>query len=114
MALVAVAVALVSNFSPQRGYAARSMSGSPSVEEIRIVAWGASWCPQCVKDKPTLKRLNKTSRYDILFVDFDKHKAFAKRYGIRSIPFYFVVKDGKVQFKTQNLKRLLAYTPKRK
>jgi len=83
-------------------------------QAIQIVAWGADWCPACKANKPTLERLNKTPRYDILFVDYDKHKAFAKKYGIKSLPSYFVVEKGKVVFKTTKLQELLAYNPEKK
>ena len=62
-----------------------------------------------MKDKPTLQRLHKTPAYDILFVDYDRHRAFAQKHGIYSLPFYFVVKGGKVLYKTHNLSELLNY-----
>lgn len=83
-------------------------------EPIQVVAWGAEWCTWCVKNKPELLRLHKSGKYVIMFIDYDKHKAFARDHGITRLPSYFVIENNFVMFKTGSLKALKAYKPKRK
>jgi len=80
---------------------------------IQVVVWGAPWCHWCTKNKPELKRLHKSGRYVIMFINYDDHKDFAKAYGITKLPSYFVVENNRVVYKTNNLQSLKSYTPRK-
>lgn len=107
MAVVAVAGVLLAAQSNLAGAA----EAKKSPDAIQVVAWGSKSCRFCVRDKPELLRLQKSGKYVILFVDFDKHREFARKHKITKLPTYFVVKKNKVVFRTNSLKRLKAYTP---
>ena len=69
-------------------------------EKLSFVEFGAVWCPACQKLKVTLEDAavkQALSEYNVYTLDADKDKELARKYGVRSIPAYFLVKsDGTV------------------
>lgn len=74
-----------------------------------VVAWGASWCHYCVRNKPELKRLHKSGEYVIMFIDYDVHRDFARKHGITTLPSYFIIENNRVKLKTNSLTELKEY-----
>lgn len=93
---------------------ANKVASAPLAPEppIQVVVWGAKWCKYCVKNRPELDRLSKSGRYDMIHIDLDKYREFARRHNITRLPAYYVVANGRVLFKTNDLNTLKSYTPK--
>ncbi len=100
---VRVGVALVVVAASLLAYGA----GTPK-QPIQVVAWTADWCKYCREDKPTLQKWIKDGKIVVIFVDFDEHKEFAKRYNIKYLPTYFVVKDDKIVYRTNKIAEILS------
>ena len=63
-----------------------------------VLKFGADWCGPCRQIKPILKELDKENEdVEFLDVDVDEHKELAGKYGVRSIPAIFFLKDGEVR-----------------
>jgi len=60
--------------------------------EKYILKFGAPWCMPCKQDKPKYAMLAQTWRqWQFLDVDVDECSETATKYGIRSIPAYFMI-----------------------
>lgn len=60
----------------------------PTSGMVTMVDLGAHWCVPCKMMEPIIAELQKeyAGRASILFIDLDKHRDQAKRFGIRGIP----------------------------
>ncbi|MGI5816860.1 MAG: thioredoxin [Armatimonadota bacterium] len=70
-----------------------------------LVDFYADWCPPCRAMQPTLEEVadEYAGRLKVVKVDVDRDGALASRYGVRSIPALFVIKDGEVVEQTVGL-----------
>jgi thioredoxin 1 len=75
----------------------------------RVIAFTATWCGPCQKNKPALMKL-RDSGVDVRIVDIDEQPALAKQFGIVSVPTYFVSVYGKQTVRTQNILTVIALT----
>lgn len=68
----------------------------PSEHSGKILFFSASWCGACRHADPAYQEL-RNAGYPIRKVDVDAHRSLAQEYGIRSIPQFVYVVDGKEQ-----------------
>jgi len=78
-----------------------SSGGIAPAEDVRprdlpgkILFFSASWCPACRHADPTYQEL-RNAGYPIRKVDVDSNSSLAQEYGIRSIPQFVYVVNGK-------------------
>ena len=55
----------------------------------------ADWCGPCKAMKPTLDILEKDSRVTLIKINVDEEPALSTKYGIRSIPCFIGLNEGK-------------------
>ncbi len=63
-----------------------------------LVDFWASWCAPCRMVAPEVQRVAKetSGQAIVLKVDTERHPELASRYGVRSIPNFVVLRDGKI------------------
>ncbi|MDY6832223.1 MAG: thioredoxin family protein [Thermodesulfobacteriota bacterium] len=60
----------------------------PTPGTVTMVDLGAHWCVPCKMMEPIIAELQQeyAGRASIIFIDLDKHKDQAQRFGVRGIP----------------------------
>jgi thiol-disulfide isomerase/thioredoxin len=86
--LVAVGLAIAGCNGPDRSQAPIRRT------TVKITVFTASWCGPCHDAKPRLEWMRSKGRCELQYVDVDRNKRLADKYGVTSIPAY-VVCDGK-------------------
>jgi len=66
----------------------------PKEGKILVDFW-AQWCGPCKAMKPTLEKYKESSKVPLLEINVDEENEIAQKYGIRSIPCFVVIEDGK-------------------
>ena len=67
-----------------------------------LVAFHATWCQPCQRDKPLLASVSK--EYLVTDVDFDGQHAIAAQYHVSVLPTYIVLSDGSEVMRTMDLR----------
>lgn len=78
---------------------------SPSKEEfaqvlkenaVVLVDFQADWCGPCQEMKPIVRQLEKKyrNRVAVVEVDIDRRPDIAREFGVKSIPHFFIVRNG--------------------
>jgi len=62
---------------------------------IKFVAFTASWCGYCQRQKPILKEIADNNIW-IGDVDSDESPSLVRRYGISAFPSFLLFKEGKL------------------
>lgn len=66
-----------------------------TTEKLVIIKFGANWCKPCLMIDPTLEELASDNQ-DIVVgkVNVDENPEASTKYGVRSIPAIYFIKDG--------------------
>lgn len=62
---------------------------------MHILYFTADWCNPCQRTKPIAEDLNRDGIIDFKFIDADSQTELVKKFEIKSIPTYILIKDGK-------------------
>ncbi len=68
----------------------------------KIIAFGADWCPACCAGHAKLEALERMG-VDVERVNIDKCPELATKWGITSVPVYFVIRCGHETVRTQDI-----------
>jgi len=75
----------------------------------KVVAFTAVWCGPCRQAKPHLARM-ESAGVEVEIVDIDKNPELARRYGVTSVPTFFVYVCGKKTVRTQDVSVVVTLT----
>ena len=78
----------------------------PGPAKVQVLAFAARWCEPCQRDNRQLQELRRRG-VNIIEIDIDENPALASKYGVRSVPTYFVLEDGVETHRTGNILILL-------
>ena len=83
----------------------------PPVKPVKVkpfvIAFGATWCTWCQKARPDLARI-EAAGFEVTHIDIDRQADVAKKYGVTSVPTFFIHDaDGK-EIVTQDVQEVLA------
>ena len=73
----------------------------------RVIIFGAPWCRYCPSDAVVQKLADDYDCVIVDHIDIDKHPRMAAKYGVHSVPRYFIEEDG-VCTRVQDLGQLKA------
>jgi thioredoxin 1 len=60
-----------------------------------VLYFTADWCNPCQKVKPIVEEINKDSVIKFQLIDVDSEMELTKKFEIRSVPTFILIKDGK-------------------
>ena len=60
-----------------------------------VLYFTADWCNPCKKVKPIVEEMNKDSMTKFEIIDVDSEMELTKKFEIRSVPTFILIKDGK-------------------
>jgi len=60
-----------------------------------VLYFTADWCNPCQRTRPITDELKREGLVDFLYVDVDTELKLAEQFGIKSIPTYVFIEDGK-------------------
>ena len=75
----------------------------------KVIAFTAAWCGPCKQAKPFLVQV-EAAGVEVQVVDIDEHPDMARRYGVTSVPTFFVYVSGKKTVRTQDVTVVVALT----
>ena len=78
---------------------------NPPPSSYHVLVFTASWCSACQSDKPQIEALRK--QVHVIVVDADANQDQIRKYHIRLLPTYILIKDGKEQMRTNHIHDLL-------
>lgn len=59
-----------------------------------VLYFTADWCNPCKKVKPIVEEINKDSTTKFQIIDVDLEMELTKKFEIRSVPTFILIKDG--------------------
>jgi len=59
-----------------------------------VLYFTADWCNPCKKVKPIVEKINKDSTTKFQIIDVDLEMELTKKFEIRSVPTFILIKDG--------------------
>jgi thiol-disulfide isomerase/thioredoxin len=62
---------------------------------IYVLYFTAEWCNPCQRTRPVAEELKKDGVVDFIFVDADSEIELLEKFGIKSIPTYILIEDGR-------------------
>jgi len=72
----------------------------------QIYAFTADWCQACQRDKPKLADLRRQG-VEVVEIDYDARPDLVRKYRVRRLPTYIVLKDGKEVERTESILLLI-------
>jgi thioredoxin-like negative regulator of GroEL len=60
-----------------------------------VLYFTAEWCNPCQRTRPVAEELKRDGLIDFVFVDADSEIELLEQFGIRSVPTYILLEDGK-------------------
>ncbi len=72
----------------------------------QVYAFTADWCQACQRDKPKLVELRRRG-VDVVEIDYDARPELVRKYRVRRLPTYIVLKDGEEVERTESIFRLI-------
>jgi thioredoxin 1 len=60
-----------------------------------VLYFTADWCNPCKKVKPIVEEMNKDSMTKFQIIDVDSEMELTKKFEIRSVPTFILIKNGK-------------------
>ena len=60
-----------------------------------VLYFTADWCNPCQSTRPIADELKREGLIDFIFVDADTEIKLLEEFGIRSVPTYVLIEDGK-------------------
>lgn len=72
-----------------------------------VYAFTASWCGPCQQDKPRFQSLGRSGAARVIEIDYDRWREKADRWGVDSLPYYFVFKGGKLHYSGNSLNEVI-------
>ncbi len=60
-----------------------------------VLYFTAEWCNPCQRTRPIAEELKREGIIDFIFVDADIELELLEQFGIRSVPTYILIEDGK-------------------
>lgn len=60
-----------------------------------VLYFTAEWCNPCQRTRPIAEELKRDGLIDFLFVDADTELELLEKFGVKSIPTYILLEDGR-------------------
>lgn len=60
-----------------------------------VLYFTAEWCNPCQRTRPIAEELRRDGLIDFIFVDADTEIKLLEEFGIKSVPTYILIEDGK-------------------
>lgn len=60
-----------------------------------VLYFTAEWCNPCQRTRPVAEELKRDGLIDFVFVDADSEIELLEKFGIKSIPTYILLEDGR-------------------
>lgn len=60
-----------------------------------VLYFTAEWCNPCQRTRPIAEELKRDGLIDFVFVDADSEIELLEQFGIKSVPTYILLEDGK-------------------
>lgn len=61
---------------------------------MHLLYFTAEWCNPCKRTKPIVEELARDGIIEVQFIDADDNIDLLKRYEVKSIPTFILIKDG--------------------
>ena len=60
-----------------------------------VLYFTADWCNPCQRTRPVAEELKRDGLIDFIFVDADTEIELIEKFGIKSVPTYILLEDGR-------------------
>lgn len=60
-----------------------------------VLYFTAEWCNPCQRTRPVAEQLHSEGIIDFLFIDADSEVEMINKFGIKAVPTYILLEDGK-------------------
>jgi len=60
-----------------------------------VLYFTADWCNPCQRTRPVAEELKREGLIDFLFIDADTELDLLEKFGIKSVPTYIRIEDGR-------------------